>query len=111
MISSLLRASLAALLFVAPANAVEPIAVSDGQLQIGGKPFQIHGITYAKKPDPDDFKKMAELEVNALRTWGTGETTKTLLDLAEKHHIKVLLGIWMRHGRPGVARRTAEASL
>ena len=101
MSSPLFRTFLLALLLAVPASAVETVTVSDGQLQVGGKPFQIHGITYADKPKPEDFKKMAELEVNALRTWGTGDTTKTLLDLAEKHHMKVLLGIWMRHGRPG----------
>ena len=40
--------------------------------------------------------------MNTIRTWGTGENTLELLDAAHSHGIKVMLGIWMRHGRPGM---------
>ena len=40
--------------------------------------------------------------VNTIRTWATGKNTKKLLDVAEKYNIKVMLGIWMRHGKPGM---------
>jgi exo-beta-1,3-glucanase (GH17 family) len=83
------------------AQDARPAAVSGSQLLVNGKPFRIHGITYADKPKEEDFKKMADLGVNAMRTWGTGDTTQALLDMAQKYGIKVLLGIWMRHGRPG----------
>jgi len=42
------------------------------------------------------------LGVNTIRTWGVGEHTASLLDAAQKYNIKVMLGIWMRHGRPGM---------
>lgn len=33
---------------------------------------------------------------------GNGDNTSDLLDAAEKYGIKVMVGIWMRHGRPGM---------
>jgi hypothetical protein len=74
-------------------------------LQVDGQPFFVKGITYGIKFNADElennFKMLDELGANAIRTWGCGDDTQAILDMAEKHHIKVMLGIWMRHGRAG----------
>ena len=48
------------------------------------------------------FKELKFLGVNTIRTWATNEHSKKLLDYAYDYDIKVMLGIWMRHGRPGI---------
>jgi hypothetical protein len=92
---------LAVIFVIAAAHQAAGQGASNPGLIVDGKPFVIHGVTYPKKPDEADFKKMTDLGVNAIRTWGTGEHTAALLDMAQRYHIKVMLGIWMRHGRPG----------
>ena len=42
-----------------------------------------------------------QLGATALRTWGTGADTPVLLDSAHRHGLKVLLGLWLEHGRDG----------
>jgi len=74
-------------------------------LEVDGKPFNIQGVTFGYDADVENydtyFKELQFLGVNSIRTWGTGEHTPQLLDAAEKYDIKVMLGIWMRHGRAG----------
>jgi hypothetical protein len=80
---------------------------NDGQWQfiIDAEAFKVKGATFGYDDDvtnyDDYFKELKFLGVNSIRTWGTGEHTGALLDAAEKYNIKVMLGIWMRHGRPG----------
>ncbi|WP_299521248.1 glycoside hydrolase family 2 TIM barrel-domain containing protein [Winogradskyella sp.] len=75
-------------------------------LKVDGAPFDIKGATFGYDKDVDNydtyFKDLQFLGVNAIRTWATGENTPQLLDAAERHGIKVMVGIWMRHGRPGM---------
>ena len=75
-------------------------------LKVNGEPFKIKGATFGYDKDVDNydtyFKDLAYLGVNTVRTWATGETTLQLLDAAERHGMKVMVGIWMRHGRPGM---------
>lgn len=75
-------------------------------LQIDGKPFDIKGATFGHENDVANydtyFKDLQSLGVNSLRTWATGKNTKKFLDAAHKYNIKVMVGIWMRHGRPGM---------
>jgi hypothetical protein len=75
-------------------------------LVVDGKPFEVKGATFGYGEDvnnyPAYFKDLNFLGVNTIRTWGTGENTAQLLDIAHAHGIKVMLGIWMRHGRPGM---------
>lgn len=75
-------------------------------LQVDGKPFDIKGATFGYDHDVENydayFKELQFLGVNSIRTWATGEYTPQLLDAAEKHNIKVMVGIWMRHGRAGM---------
>lgn len=74
-------------------------------LKVDGQPFDIKGATFGYNNDPENydhyFKDLKFLGVNTIRTWGVDENTKKLLDTAHKDGIKVMLGIWMRHGRPG----------
>jgi hypothetical protein len=73
---------------------------------IEGKSFEIKGATFGYDKDVNNyikyFQELKKLGVNTIRTWGTGEHTKKLLDVAHKYNIKVMLGIWMRHGKPGM---------
>jgi len=74
-------------------------------LKVDNKALDVKGATFGYDEDVKNydsyFEELNFLGVNTIRTWGTGENTQALLDAAEKHHIKVMLGIWMRHGRPG----------
>lgn len=75
-------------------------------LEVNGKPFDIKGATFGYHDDVANydtyFKDLKSLGVNTIRTWGTDENTPALLDAAARHDIKVMLGIWLRHGRPGM---------
>jgi hypothetical protein len=76
------------------------------QLMVDGKPFAIKGATFGYDKNVKDydryFKDLKFLGVNAIRLWATTENTQTLLDIAHSYGIKVMPGIWMRHGRPGM---------
>ncbi|MEM6686365.1 MAG: glycoside hydrolase family 2 TIM barrel-domain containing protein [Bacteroidota bacterium] len=76
------------------------------QLLVDGQPFSVKGATFGHENDVANydtyFKDLQQLGVNTLRTWATGKNTKAFLDAAEKYNIKVMVGIWMRHGRPGM---------
>jgi hypothetical protein len=78
----------------------------DWSLLIDEKPFDIKGATFGFDQDTANnnryFADLQSLGVNSIRTWGTNEHTEKLLDAAHAHGINVLVGIWMRHGRPGM---------
>ncbi|MCO6490392.1 MAG: hypothetical protein J5I98_18400 [Phaeodactylibacter sp.] len=71
-----------------------------------GQPFEVKGATFGYGEDVDNydahFQDLQSLGVNTIRTWGTDEFTGQLLDAAHRHGMKVMVGIWMRHGRPGM---------
>ena len=75
-------------------------------LLVDGQLFDIKGVTFGYDKDIDKydtyFKDLKYLGVNTIRTWATGDNTPQLLDAAHKQGVKVMLGIWMRHGRPGM---------
>jgi hypothetical protein len=75
-------------------------------LLVDEKPFEVKGVTFGYGKDAGNydryFKDLNFLGVNTIRTWATGKNTQKLLDAAEKHQIKVMLGIWMRHGKAGM---------
>jgi Glycosyl hydrolases family 2, TIM barrel domain len=75
-------------------------------LKVNGEPFIVKGMTFGYDADVDNydsyFKDLKSLGVNTIRTWATGENTPALLDAAHAHGMKVMVGIWMRHGRPGM---------
>lgn len=75
-------------------------------LKVDNQIFDIKGATFGYDDNVDEydeyFQELNFLGVNTIRTWGTGNNTLQLLNAAEKHGIKVMLGIWMRHGKPGM---------
>lgn len=75
-------------------------------LSVDDNPFEIKGVTFGYDKDVENydryFKELQFLGVNTIRTWAAGENTKNLLDAAQTYGIKVMVGIWMRHGRPGM---------
>lgn len=75
-------------------------------LFVDGEPFKIKGVTFGYDNEVDNydayFKDLQFLGVNTIRLWATNDNTMKLLDVAQKYNIKVLVGIWMRHGRPGM---------
>lgn len=89
-------------------NAQTTIVKNDSiwSLQVDGKLFDIKGVTFGHEDDVTNydtyFKDLQSLGVNTIRTWATGKNTSKLLDAAQKHDIKIMIGIWMRHGRPGM---------
>ena len=76
------------------------------QLYVDDKPFDVKGVTFGGEPDKATIgKKLKDLKflgVNTIRIWGSNENTKILLDSANAYGIKVMVGIWLRHGRPGM---------
>jgi hypothetical protein len=104
------RSAVVALLLVlvaAPGASAATAIVKVGeawQLQVDGKPYVAKGVTFSGGRSADyekDCARLAALGVNTLRTWGTGSETRVLLDAAQKHGLKVLVGLWLRQGRPG----------
>ncbi|MEO1030845.1 MAG: glycoside hydrolase family 2 TIM barrel-domain containing protein [Bacteroidota bacterium] len=75
-------------------------------LSVDGEPFDVKGATFGYDNDVENYDRYFEdlkfLGVNTIRTWATGENATKLLDAAHKHGIKIMMGIWMRHGRPGM---------
>ncbi|WP_156168966.1 glycoside hydrolase family 2 TIM barrel-domain containing protein [Kordia jejudonensis] len=75
-------------------------------LQVDGKPFAVKGVTFGYDDDIPNydryFKDLKAIGVNTIRTWATGSNMPQLLEAAQKYDIKIMVGIWMRHGRPGM---------
>jgi exo-beta-1,3-glucanase (GH17 family) len=75
-------------------------------LLVDGSPLKIKGATFGYDKEVENkeayFKDLKFLGLHTIRTWATDENTPQLLDAADKYGIKVMLGIWMRHGRPGM---------
>ena len=84
---------------------VEKIA-GEWALLVDGKPYDLKGATFGYGDDVDNysryFQELNSLGVNAIRLWGANQDTPQLLDAAHAHGIKVMVGIWIRHGRPGM---------
>ncbi|ARV08165.1 hypothetical protein BTO05_00360 [Winogradskyella sp. PC-19] len=75
-------------------------------LKVDGNDFKVKGVTFGYDKDTANydnyFKELKVLGVNTIRTWATGDNSLKLLDNAHANGIKVMMGIWMRHGRPGM---------
>ncbi len=75
-------------------------------MKVNKLPFAVKGVTFGYDKDVSNydayFKDLKYLGVNTVRTWATGENTPALLDAAHANGMKVMVGIWMRHGRPGM---------
>jgi exo-beta-1,3-glucanase (GH17 family) len=75
---------------------------------VDGEPFQVKGVTFTIHNRPDHpramenaLKDVRAMGANAIRTWGVGEGTGDLLNAAHREGLKVMLGLWMEHGRDG----------
>ncbi|WP_420574718.1 glycoside hydrolase family 2 TIM barrel-domain containing protein [Kordia sp.] len=75
-------------------------------LMVDEKQFTVKGVTFGYENDVANydtyFSDLQSIGVNTIRTWASGKNTEKLLDAAQKYNIKVMVGIWMRHGRPGM---------
>ncbi|MCP4120703.1 MAG: hypothetical protein GY751_02995 [Bacteroidetes bacterium] len=74
-------------------------------LTVDGNPFEIKGVTFGYDDVENyrhHFKELKFLGVNTIRIWAPNENTEQLLNVAHEYDIKVMVGIWMRHGRPGM---------
>ena len=75
-------------------------------LLVDNKPFEVKGVTFGYTDAIENYEHYFEdlnfLGVNTIRIWATNKNTKKLLDAAHAHNIKVMVGIWMRHGRAGM---------
>jgi len=98
-----------AILFVSPISKAQTTLKKEGfewRLFVDNKPFEIKGVTFGYDNNPAKydsyFSELNSLGVNTIRLWASSENTPKLLDVAQAHGIKVMLGIWMRHGRPGM---------
>ncbi len=95
-------------LFSLCTRAQTTIEKSDGNwtLIVNNEPFAVKGITFGYTEDVENysqhFKNLRSMGVNTIRIWATDENTSELLDVAHTYGIKVMVGIWMRHGRPGM---------
>src|SRR5262245_48494906 len=82
-----------------------PVRVRGRRFDVGGVPFAVRGVTYGTFrpnragdlfPEPDrvarDFAAMAEHGINAVRVYTT--PPRWLLDLAQAHGLRVLVGMW-----------------
>jgi hypothetical protein len=70
------------------------------QLTVDGQPWTVKGLTWGP-PAADAARYMPELTsmgVNTLRTWGTDATTRSLLDAAAAHDLRVINGFWLQPG-------------
>ncbi len=75
-------------------------------LYVNNQLFPVKGVTFGEEVTKETIgaylKDLKFLGVNTIRTWGTNDNTKILLDSCQAYGIKVMVGIWMRHGRPGM---------
>ncbi|WP_030157470.1 discoidin domain-containing protein [Glycomyces sp. NRRL B-16210] len=72
----------------------------DWQLTVDGQPFTVKGLTWGPSPAEAAgyMPELAAMGVNTLRTWGTDDSSLALLDAAEAHDVKVMLGFWLLPG-------------
>ncbi|MEV4512786.1 discoidin domain-containing protein [Dactylosporangium sp. NPDC049525] len=71
------------------------------QLQVGGQPYEIKGLTYGPPQAAADgyMRDLKNMGVNTIRTWGVDDAnTPTLLNRAAQQGIKVIVGHWLNQG-------------
>lgn len=75
------------------------------QLIRDGKPYDLKGAGgdwhLASDGGRRDLERLAKAGGNSIRTWGVGEETEQLLDLAHELGLTVTLGLWLGHERHG----------
>lgn len=86
----------------APSGSVVKVAGTAGNwgLTVDGLPYVLKGAAWG--PDISsptlntDMADLQSLGINTIRTWGTGATTRTLLDAAAQKGVKVVMGVWLQ---------------
>lgn len=108
MLRALIPAFLSACVFAhaAPSRvAIVSTGEQHWELRVDDHAYEVRGVTFSGTGGPAaydrDCERLAAIGVNTLRTWGAGPDTPALLDAAHKHGLRVLLGLWFRHGQPG----------
>lgn len=70
------------------------------RLLVNGQPYTVKGMTWG--PAATAFNayadKLTAMGVNTIRTWGTDASSKTLLDDAAAHGVRVVAGFWLGPG-------------
>lgn len=77
------------------------------ELRVDGRPYYVRGITFGAPMDKaslDGHLAMVQSTgANTIRSWGSDDLAKArlLLDGAQARGLKVMAGLWLRHGRAG----------
>src|SRR5687768_2121187 len=70
------------------------------QLTVDGSPSYLKGLCWGPDISKSTVAKyttdVQSMGANAVRTWGTGAGTQTLLDAAAPRGIKVVMGFWLQ---------------
>lgn len=76
-------------------------------LMVEGKPFQMRGVAYGagqgwragalptRRQVEQDFAGMAEMGANTVRIYGLDWSNRNVLNAAEEHGLKVMMGAWL----------------
>ncbi|GAB4085817.1 hypothetical protein GCM10028784_24470 [Myceligenerans cantabricum] len=69
-------------------------------LAVDGQPYTVRGFTWGPSFDTADhyMPTLAAMNANTIRTWGTGDDTRQLLDSAAAHDVRVVMGFWLLPG-------------
>lgn len=91
---------------IAQAVPVELKQTAQGwQLLRDGKPYVLKGAGADLQLQADggaaSMQRLVDAGGNSIRTWGTDEKTKALLDLAHAKGLTVTVGLWLGHERHG----------
>lgn len=95
--------------YVPPTSSVR---IENGQLSVGGKPFQIRGVCYSPVPvgrsvggsynwygDPSiyltDFPMIEDTGANTIRVYDASRMTENFLNAAYEHGLRVIMGYWV----------------
>lgn len=72
----------------------------DWDLAVDGQPYTVRGFTWGPSFDTADhyMPMLTDMNANTIRTWGTGEDTRALLDSAAAHDVRVMMGFWLLPG-------------
>ncbi|BDZ41352.1 hypothetical protein GCM10025865_06510 [Paraoerskovia sediminicola] len=69
-------------------------------LEVDDQPYTVKGLTWGPSFDSADhyMKPLVDMGANTVRTWGTGDDTRKLLDSAAANDIRVAMGFWLVPG-------------
>ncbi|GAA1870870.1 discoidin domain-containing protein [Myceligenerans crystallogenes] len=75
-------------------------ANGDWDLTVDGRPYTVRGFTWGPAFTSANhyLPALTAMNANTIRTWGTGADTRTLLDAAAAHDVRVMMGFWLLPG-------------